>query len=421
MKFQTIIIGGGLSGLTAGISLSRAGHSVAIISAGQSALHFGSGTFELLSAVGGKEVSDPMKAIPGLPSAHPYSKIGYEAVSRLVTHVKPLMAVAGLRFNGSHTENHYRLTPLGKIKSGWLTLDDFATFPDSETLPWRKVALVNVKDFLDFYPQFIASGMAKADTVCSMHEITLEQLEHLRTSPTEMRAPNIARVLGDAELRIIADKVNAVAGDAEAVFMPAIFGLYGQEPVLTLRSMVEKPLYFISTMPTSVPGVRMQLKLRDYFKRSGGTYMLGDTVTGGRFSGSRLVEITTANHGDMPLRADNYVLATGSFFSHGLVAAPDRIYEPVFGLDVNASGDRAEWYVKDFYGNQPFMSYGVITDNTLRCRRAGATIDNLYAAGSVLGGCNPLKEGCGAGVSVLTAMKVAEDIVENSTSVKEGK
>lgn len=415
MKFQTIIIGGGLSGLTAGISLLEAGHNVAIISAGQSALHFGSGTFELLSKVDGREVGYPLDEVDNLPLSHPYRKIGREILSELLPAVKPLMARAGVNLNGSHEENHYRLTPLGKIKPGWLTLDDFATFPDGSTLPWRKVALVNIKDFLDFYPQFLASGMSKAGAVSETYEITVDELEHLRTSPTEMRAPNIARVLGDSELKDMAGRINeAVADDVEAVFMPAVVGLYGHEPVARLRSMVKKPLYFISTMPTSVPGVRIQMLLREHFTRTGGTYLLGDTVTGGRFDGNRLVEVSTANHGDMPMRADNFVLATGSFFSHGIVAAPDRIYELVFGLDVVASDDRADWYNKDIYEPQPFMSYGVATDSNLLCRRGGYVVENLHASGSVIGGCNPLKEGCGAGVAVLTAMKVARDLVKQT-------
>ena len=40
MRYDTIIIGGGLSGLTAGITLAKAGQKVCIVSAGQSSLHF---------------------------------------------------------------------------------------------------------------------------------------------------------------------------------------------------------------------------------------------------------------------------------------------------------------------------------------------------------------------------------------------
>ena len=51
------------------------------------------------------------------------------------------------------------------------------------------------------------------------------------------------------------------------------------------------------------------------------------------------------------------------------------------------------------------------TDAYLHPADAHGTITNLYAAGAVLGGYNPLQEGCGAGVSLVTAMYAAEQIL----------
>ena len=48
MKFDTVIIGGGLAGMVAGITLEKAGKKTAIISTGQNALHFFPGSFESL-------------------------------------------------------------------------------------------------------------------------------------------------------------------------------------------------------------------------------------------------------------------------------------------------------------------------------------------------------------------------------------
>lgn len=58
MRFDNIIIGGGLSGLIAAVVSQRAGKKTAIISAGQSALHFWSGSFEFLGNIDGNMVID---------------------------------------------------------------------------------------------------------------------------------------------------------------------------------------------------------------------------------------------------------------------------------------------------------------------------------------------------------------------------
>lgn len=82
MKFDTIIIGGGLAGLLAGIRLQRAGQDCALISTGQSAMHFWSGAFDLLNRLpDGTEVDYPLEGMQKLPMTHPYSVIGAEKFS----------------------------------------------------------------------------------------------------------------------------------------------------------------------------------------------------------------------------------------------------------------------------------------------------------------------------------------------------
>lgn len=77
---------------------------------------------------------------------------------------------------------------------------------------------------------------------------------------------------------------------------------------------------------------------------------------------------------------------------------------------MDCSGDRNTWYDQDFFKSQAFLSFGVKTDGKLRGLKDGKVIENLYVAGSVLGGCNPLYEGSGAGVAIMTAMCISDTI-----------
>ena len=146
--------------------------------------------------------------------------------------------------------------------------------------------------------------------------------------------------------------------------------------------------------------------------------MLGDSVVSGEFVDGRLKSIKTNNHGDTAFEADNFILASGSFFSKGLVADLDGVNEPVFGLDVDSLDIRSDWYRRNLFDAQPYMSFGVATDGNFRVKKEGDVVENVYAAGSVLSGFHPMKQGCGAGVSILTALHVSNTIL-NLNEVKE--
>ena len=214
-----------------------------------------------------------------------------------------------------------------------------------------------------------------------------------------------------AQISEIADQINNLAGDAELVLLSSVFGQTDSTEIQTLQSLVKKPLRLVATLPPSVAGGRMQTLLRHYFKMLGGNYLMGDSAVSGQFDGDRLLSVTTAKLGDMPLRANNYVLATGSFISRGIIADYERVYEPIFDLDVDADSDREQWTRFDVLEPQAYSRYGVATDGELRCLKQGKPMQNLRAIGSVLSGHDAIKMGDGTGVSLLTALAAAKDIL----------
>ena len=219
----------------------------------------------------------------------------------------------------------------------------------------------------------------------------------------------------DMALKRLGIKMLGVMSDAlatpEAVLLPAVLGIDRRDATAQLERQAGRPVAMVATLPPSVPGLQAQLQLRRYFQQSGGVYMLGDTAVRYEAEGGRITALYTADHGDIAFEADSYVLATGSYFSQGLVAGMDGVREPLFGLDVACAADRGAWYDRDLFAAQPFELFGVKCDERLRGLRDGRAVENLYAIGAGLAGFNPVKEGCGAGVSMLTALAAAERIL----------
>lgn len=410
MKFNTVIMGGGLSGLTCGIALAQAGQRVAIVATGQSSLHFASGSFDLLGYDSeGKAVENPVEAINALPESHPYKKVG--DVEKLAAQAQDLLAAAGVKTTGKAGKNHNRLTPLGAVKPTWLTMEDYITF-DGDKINYKQVALMNIIGYLDFPTKFIADGLRKLGAEVEVKPITLPELNEARKSPTEMRATNIAKVLAsEAIVKRLASEINAKAGNAEAILLPAVLGIKNSELAQLLKEQVNKPIHFVATIPPSVPGTRMQALLRKRFEALGGTFLNGDKAVKGEISGTKLNSIETEKLVGTRLEADNFVLATGSFMGRGIVSDYEKVYEPVLGADVDFIADRAQWTRDNVWEAQPYMEFGVKTDAQLHVMKQGKPLSNTYAAGQVLSGNNKVKLASGEGVDMLTALTVANNIL----------
>ena len=414
MKFDNIIIGGGLSGLLCGIALAREGRHVAAIAAGQSTLHFSSGSFDILGYdADGQVVTSPFEAIKQLEASHPYHLVGLENVPLLATQALRIFTECGLSGQGGVAHNHFRMTPIGSLRPTWFTLDDYLTVQTPQAFPYKKVLLVNVPGFMDFPVSLITEGLHRLGAEVETALVSVPSLMHRRQSPSEMRSANLAKVLArDKKLQQIAARINKAATDVEAVIMPAIVGMDSQEAVAFIRSRVQKPLHFVSTLPPSVPGVRVQTLLRKHFANLGGVYMLGNTVTGGHVEDGRLRYVETSLLPDERLEADDFVLATGSFASDGLKSNYERVFEPIFDLDTTAPADRMQWVTSSVFDDQPYRSYGVKVNASMQAQKGRQTISNLYVAGAVLGGHNAAKLADGAGVDMVTALRVAQYILE---------
>ena len=373
MRFDTVIIGGGLAGMVAGIGLQKAGRSTAIVSTGQNALHFFSGSFDSLGEAP-QEVLD-------------------------------LFSEAGIRL---HYRPGVRLMPMGTFRESALSLDDISIFPTPKI--GRKVLIVNFVGYHDFFSSFLAEGLEKEGMECRIRFLNLSDLTQPELGPNEMRAVQIARRMDQVWDKLV-QEVRVLLKDDDTVVLPQVFGLKDASIPERIRQGIPAQVVFAGTLPPSVPGVRTQMLLKRRYEVLGGTYLMGDHVTGAHVFEDAVHSVVTKHLDRHYLEADHFILASGGFFSKGLISNPFKIFEPVFELDVDYNPDRNTWYNPSFDGAQPYMDFGVKTDASLRTFRKGEPLKNLYAAGSILGQTHP-ELGSGAGLAIRSALQVVDQILQ---------
>ena len=425
MNFDVAIIGGGLAGLTCGIALQQRGKRCVIMNNGQAAIDFASGSLDLLSRMPDgsavENINENLTALRTALPAHPYSLLGAEKVIAKAQDFERLANALNLDLIGSSEKNHWRVTGLGSLRGAWLSPNSVPTVQGNETFPHKRIAVLGIEGYHDFQPQLLAANLVLnpqfAHCEVTSGFLNIPQLDELRQNAREFRSVNIAQLL--EHKLAFNDLVNEIiesAQGANAVLLPACFGLENQEFMNALRNATKLALFELPTLPPSLLGMRQRIQLRRKFESLGGLMINGDSALNAHFEGNRVHCIKTRLLEDEEIIADNFVLAAGSFFSKGLVSEFDKIYEPVFESDIiGVEGfndkDRFSWTNHRFANPQPYQSAGVAINEHCQVQKCGQFLANLYATGNVIGGFNALELGCGSGVAVVTALAVADEIL----------
>lgn len=307
MKFDTIIIGGGLTGLVSGIALQQQGQRVCIVSFGQTLLHFSSGSF-----------------------------IGEGADAEIAA----ILAKAGVKT----VAGGYRLTPIGELHPAALTLEGFYHSETTE-MKEQNVAIVKLPKYLGLPIEFLVDSLAAQGKQVSV---------------------------------IVPEAISACKADV--ILVPAC------KAGFDLKKQHGGKVRLMAAMPPSIPGQTTHSQLAQYFQQIGGTYINGDKIVKSHLNNGRVAYVESEKLAGERLVADNFILATGSYQSEGLQSNYNHVWEPIFGVDVNAPADHTQWTDLDFFADQPYQHHGVCRDAEGHALVNGAPVANLYPAGHILGG-----------------------------------
>jgi glycerol-3-phosphate dehydrogenase subunit B len=386
-EYDVVVIGGGISGLTAAVDLAESGRRVAVVSRGDPIACLSTGCIDLLDGT-----ANPLAALASLPDRHPYRLLGEEGVEQALEKFRERMAAAGLVYMGSPRVNRAILTPLGTFKTTCLVPETMNASPGRYD---EAVHIVSFAGLKDFYPSYIQARFRRSTvSVFEAGPVTpLSLAQSFETPPFRGR---------------FLDWLGGLDRTEEKIGLPAVLGLNGFRAIQeAVEEKAGLPVFEIPTLPPSVAGMRLFRALKGCLKKAGGQLYWGRPVASVERYGRVVEAVTIAARGRrIRVNGKAFVLATGSFVSGGLYARIDGIQETVLGLPVQAPSFRGDWFSPDFFPPcHPIEEAGVEVDESWR--PAGTSLENVFVCGSLLAHGAVLKNGCGHGMAIATGNAAA--------------
>ncbi len=390
-NYDTVIVGGGISGLMAAIDLTRKGKRVAVVSKGDPVCCLSTGCIDIL-----KGVDSPMESICDLPENHPYHLVGTGGIDRAAGLFLSVMEEAGLSYVGNTAQNRYILSPGGTRKQTALVPESMAhgDMEENETLN-----VITFKGMKDFFPGYVTAKFKNAE----VYEFD----------------PGIGSTLGIAtkfddpvfrEAFVSWFKSQGISGGKIA--MPAVLGtkprVFGE-----LARELDRKIFEIPTLPPSIPGLRMFKALKTCLQDSGVDLYWGRAVKSVEKDDDAIEAVTLAGMGrSTRIEGRSFILATGSFVSGGLYARQDGVVkESVFDLPAHVPGNRESWFGHNFFETgHGIEKAGIRVNKWFQPEDTG--IPNLFVCGSILAFSETMKYGCGHGMAIATGVAAAEKCEE---------
>ena len=387
LTYDAVIIGGGMSGMIAAITLADKGRKVAVISKGDPVCCLSTGCIDLLSGN-----ADPVEGIKSLPDNHPYHLVKAESINGFLEIFKNIMSKANLPYVGNAHANRKILTPMGTGKTTCLVPKtmEFAQYPPDEY-----VHVVSFNNIKDFYPGYITSRHKK--TGCSVFDA------------------GVATTIGIAErfedrgfLQEFISWLKSLDMPEGKIAIPAVLGIRSTTAIFDeISSELGRNIFEIPTLPPSMPGRRLFEKLKNTLLKKKGDLYWGSGVNSVKKQGNLIEAVTLSNAGRaVSVRGKAFILATGSFVSGGLFASMDTVKETALGLPVYLPTGRDKWFNDDFFvAGHAIEKSGIQVDSSFR--PLGAEFENLFVCGSILAFSEIMKYQCGHGTAIVTGMAAA--------------
>jgi glycerol-3-phosphate dehydrogenase subunit B len=399
-----------MAGMASTLFASNQGLSVCQVG-GTREIGFASGLFDLLGVhpmIDGKRWDDPWAGIKELVRdipEHPYAKLTEKDIKNSFDELLGFLEASGLPYLRHPDRNVRIITHMGTIKrtycvpqTMWNGIDAFER---------RKPALlIDFAGLKGFSAGLIVAALSEEWPGLRNALVTFPGKEQM----VEVLPEHMANALViSRNYERLADAIRPHVQEAEVVGIPAVLGLYQSSKVISdLAELIGVPVFEISTMPPSIPGLR----LKEVFERG-----LREKRAG-YFPHRKVLEVKEKRYGgfeitigisgkEQTIISKGIVLATGRFIGGGLSADRKNIKEPIFDLPLYQPESRDQWHRKNFFDPRGHLlnQAGIETDHRFRPlgHNGQPVFDTLFAAGSILAHQDWKRMKCGTGLAISTS------------------
>lgn len=410
LRFDAVVIGGGMAGLVAGTRLAEEGARVCVVAKGVGSTHLAPGTIDVLGYAPDR-VTEPGAALAtflGEHPGHPYALVGGVVGEALEWFGERVAAgpFPGYRYVGGLDRNQMLPTAVGALRPSAFVPETMAA---GEAGSLGRVCIVGSRSMRDFHPSLCAANLSAQGVEARAAQVDL------RVDRPDVNSLGLARRFDDAAWRAsFAAELALKLRDDDQVGLPAVLGIADPHAVWTdLQHRLSRPVFEIPTLPPSVPGMRVFEILRSAIRSAGGRLVLGAEVASAERDGSRVTAVTAHVSGrDARYAAPSFVLATGGFNSGAIqLDSSWQTTEQVLGLPLRGVPAEGEpRFTPDYLAEQPMARVGVAVDGDLRAEGA----ENVLVAGAALPGAVPWREGCGEGVSLASGFRAAQVVLADA-------
>jgi glycerol-3-phosphate dehydrogenase subunit B len=415
-----VVIGAGLSGLTAALRLAEGGLRTVLVAQGVGATHLGPATIDVLGYAPDL-VESPVQALPAFGAEHtdhPYARVTPETVAASIAWFRE--RAQELHYAGSLDENMLLPTAAGVPKPTAIVPEAMAA---GDLRAGGRFVFIGLRALKNFYPAYLADNLGRvkvpSGALVEARAVTLSDPgREADVSPLDY-----ARMFEEPGFReAVANELLPALEPEEAVGFPSVLGLDRHRAVWEeLQDLFERPVFEVSALPPSVPGIRLFRVLRAAFRRAGGRLVLGPSAIGAE-TGDGLVDavvVRSAANRSTTYGARWFVLATGGFAAGAiLLDSHGEVRETVFGLPV-AGVPAADLprFLPGYLDDHPMARAGLAVDEHLRPVDVDGhpPFRNLFAVGAVLGGAAPWREQSGNGLALVTGFAAASEILEEAS------